>query len=160
MATPDEQDRRPQRGPDNLRDRPGEDVGDAELAPRSVAEVVEELDPERAVQPELPLDLVNLRGRDALQPDERALGVAGQDAKEEEVQDEHEEQRARSLQQLPAQVARPAQALSSALPRLSKTTIPATTAIATIPSPTNSSGEVPPLSLPPAPPALRGCKSM
>ena len=57
VATPDEQDRRPERGRDHLGDRPGEDVGDAELAPRGVAEVVEELDPERAVEPELPLDL-------------------------------------------------------------------------------------------------------
>ena len=48
------------------------------------------------------------------------------------------------LQQLPAYVARPAQALSSALPRLRKTTIPAMTAIATTPSPTYSSGDVPP----------------
>ena len=58
-----EQYRRPQRGPDHLGDRTGEDVGDAELAPRGVAEVVEELDRERAVQPELLLDLVDGGGR-------------------------------------------------------------------------------------------------
>jgi hypothetical protein len=71
-----------------------------------------------------------------LQPGERACGVAGQDAEEEEVQDQHEEQGAYRPEQLTRYVARPAQALSSALLLRTSTNITAMTTAPMSASPT------------------------